>query len=380
MWRKLFVLLMVFSVFWHASDLFQKPISDVDEPQVLVSSVQILDSNPKAYLFQPTMPILGYAIYGLPSIFFKEFDPIRNFSPTEDFRGEALIFVQENPTMFSKLIFLERILLMLFFIFDCVALHVLANFLFKNSSIAKISTLFFAFSLDWYSLTQVLYYEVIQLGFVLVAILCLLKFLETKSKLYLLCFLSLFSVAIGIRHSSLYLLFGFLLFIFAQKQFSFLNRVLLNLAILFTSVFSAIFWFPSAKDYLLPSQLSAKLLVPNVYSEIHLGLDPFQTILAIFIKVLSGTPDFVYYFCLIVLLVSFICRINFFQDKSRILFFLLLSVFLTSPFVVSTNHSFGLISRYIIFSTIPIFLYAASGLFSIFKLIQVKYFNVQKRV
>lgn len=354
--KKILTLFLLLGIIFTVYLSLSSPIRDIDEPQMIVASVKANDFKfEEAGTLVRTHPFLGYFLYGLPvRLMQDDFESISQLELGRDPLAKTLEHQEDNLDLFSRILLVEKLMLLLFFIGSIVLLFFLVREFYSETS-ALFSSILLSFSLFWVTMaSSIAFLEVPQLFFVLCWLFFLTKFIKTNNFLWLsLAFFAWF-LTIGIRVSSLYLLPAFIFFlIFLVKQ-SKVIRLALVVTVLIISVLSLILFFPNLEFFLSNPGGSG-------ISEVSFGFDPLLVLIGVFLK----NMDVAFYVGLLSVVLYLWEDKSFFFSRffalEGFLFVCFLSVILVSFFVVSVNSDMGLITRYVALSMLPVFFY--SGVF-----------------
>ena len=351
--RKFLTLFVLIGIILTIYISLSTPIRSIDEPQIIVASVKANDFKfTEAKGLVRTHPFLGYFLYGLPvRLMQDDFERINQLELGSDPIARALEHQENNLGLFSRVLLVEKFVLLLFFIGSIVLLFFLVKQFYSETS-AFFSSILLAFSLFWVNMaSSIAFLEVPQLFFVLCWLLFLTKFAKSNDSRWLLLAFFAWFLVVGIRLSSLYLLPAFIFFlIFLIKQSKAL-RLALVLLVLVVSVLSLIVFFPNLEFFLGNYSGSG-------VSEVALGFDPLPVFIGIFLK----NIDLAFYVGLMSAVLYLWKDKSFFFSRLFVLegflSVLFLSIVLVSFFVVSVNSDLGLVTRYVALSMLPVFFYA----------------------
>ncbi len=356
--RKSLTLFVLIGIIFTVYLSFSSPIRDVDEPQMIIASVKANDFKfTEAGSLVSTHPFLGYFLYGLPvRLMQDDFQRISQLELGADPSAKALEHQQNNLDLFSRVLLVEKFVLLLFFIGSIVLLFFLVREFYSETS-AFFSSILLAFSLFWVTMaSSIAFLEVPQLFFVLSWLLFLTKFVKTNNILWLALAFVVWFLAIGIRLNTLYLLPAFIFFIVFIIKESKAIRFALVLIALLISVLSLIVFFPNFGFFL--DHYSGSGFDASIVSEVYFGFDPLPVFIGVFLK----SMDLAFYLGLISAVLYLSKDRSFFFSRffalEGFLFVYFLSVVLVSFFVVSVNRDLGLITRYVALSMLPVFFYA----------------------
>lgn len=343
----LFSLLIMGSIFIHFNGFEKQKITIVDEPAIIVASIQAGNQqSDHLTTLVKTNPLFGLFLFGNKKMVPLDHEIMKIKTPEE---AREYFFLHEE--LFNHFIRQMRIVLALAYLSSAFLLYVIGRkFLSINGSLLVV--LLFVSSSLWSAFGKVLFFEIIQLPFILFSLFFLIRFFEKNKSPDFLFFAFYFIGAIGIKLTALYLLPGYIIFILFSVKITEWKATLLAVFLLIFSLIAIPFFMPQVINF------GNAIVSPSVQTEVYAGFNPIQTIISLL------KPDFSYAAALILLILIFWNKKysfpkNFLTSKAGIFGLMIISIILFSSFVVSNNNDIGIISRYNFLITIPIYFLAA---------------------